>query len=167
MTPGQLRRCCASESLGFETTAELPPLSEVLGQPRAVSAFEFGVSIAAHEFNLFALGQPGSGKTSLIRDYLERRAQTQAAPPDLCYVYNFADARRPVPLQLPSGRPLPTEKRTSYLVSTTIVHNYREPSYPDDWGRNSGTIWRLSSKSCRRPFPRPSRPTNTTVIGKP
>jgi len=98
-----LRRVCDPASLGFETTAELPLLSEVLGQPRAVAAFAFGASIASQGFNLFALGQPGSGKTTLIREYLEHCAETQPVPPDLCYVYNFAQARQPLPLHLPAG----------------------------------------------------------------
>ncbi len=99
-----LRRKCDLNSFDFDTTADLPMLSEVLGQPRAVAALEFGVSIASHGFNLFALGQPGSGKTTLIRDYLERQSATQPVPPDLCYVHNFANARNPLPLRLPPGR---------------------------------------------------------------
>ena len=74
-------------SLGFKTTADLPVLSEVLGQPRAVAALAFGASIPSHGFNRFALGQPGSGRTTLIREYLEHRAETEPVPPDLCYVY--------------------------------------------------------------------------------
>ena len=104
LTPPELRRVCDPQSLGFESTADLPTLGEVLGQPRAVAAFEFGTGIASHGFNIFALGQPGSGKTTLIRDYLERRALGQPSPPDLCYVNNFADGRCPVPLRLPTGR---------------------------------------------------------------
>jgi len=99
-----LRRVCDPNSLNFETTADLPMLSEVLGQPRAVAAFAFGTSIASPGFNLFALGLPGSGKTTLIRDYLERRAATQPAPGDLCYVNNFADPRCPTALRVPAGR---------------------------------------------------------------
>lgn len=101
---GALRRVCDPDSLRFETTADLPALAEVLGQPRAVAAMEFGVGIASHGFNLFALGQPGSGRTTLIREYLERLAATQPAPPDLCYVHDFADSRRPMPLLLPAGQ---------------------------------------------------------------
>ncbi len=99
-----LRRSCDPAVFDFETTAELPPLNEVLGQPRAVAALEFGVDIASQGFNLFALGQPGSGRTTLIRDYLERRASAMAVPPDICYVYNFGNPRSPTPLQLPAGQ---------------------------------------------------------------
>jgi lon-related putative ATP-dependent protease len=52
---------------------------------------------------LFALGLPGSGKTTLIREYLERHAIDQLIPPDLCYVNNFKDARRPIALSFPAG----------------------------------------------------------------
>lgn len=98
-----LRRRCNPDTFDFETTANLPTLTEVLGQPRALAALEFGTAIASHDFNLFALGQPGSGKTTLIRNYLEKQAATQPVPPDLCYVYNFANARSPLPLKLPAG----------------------------------------------------------------
>ena len=111
-----LRRVCDPNNLEFETTADLPMLSEVLGQPRAVAAFAFGTSIASPGFNLFALGQPGSGKTTLIRDYLERRAAAQPAPMDVCYVNNFADPRCPTALLLPTGRGVQLKSDMDALV---------------------------------------------------
>src|SRR5262245_23776087 len=99
-----LRRRCNADTFDFDTTANLPTLTEVLGQPRALAALDFGTAIASHDFNLFVLGQPGSGKTTLVRNYLEKQASTQPVPPDLCYVYNFADARSPLPLTLPPGQ---------------------------------------------------------------
>jgi len=111
-----LKRVCDPNSLDFETTADLPMLSEVLGQPRAVAAFTFGTSIASPGFNLFALGQPGSGKTTLIRDYLERRAAAQTTPGDLCYVNNFADPRCPKALRLPRGRAAGLKRDMDALV---------------------------------------------------
>ena len=103
LPPDALLRITSPTSFEFETTADLPKLEEVLGQPRAVAALEFGAGIACHGFNLFALGQPGSGKTTLIREFLERRAAAQPVPQDLCYVYNFKDAHRPIALRLPPG----------------------------------------------------------------
>jgi lon-related putative ATP-dependent protease len=99
-----LRRVCPCENFDFDTTANLPNLTGVLGQPRAVAALEFGAAIASHGFNLFALGQPGSGRTTLIREFLERRAAEQKVPDDVCIVFNFADSRRPLPVRLPAGR---------------------------------------------------------------
>ncbi len=111
-----LKRVCDPNSLDFKTTADLPMLSEVLGQPRAVAAFAFGTSITSPGFNLFALGQPGSGKTTLIRDYLERRAATQPVPQDVCYVNNFTDLRSPKALRLPAGRGIQLKRDIELLV---------------------------------------------------
>lgn len=116
LPPEALRRVCDPSRFDFETTAHLPELAEVLGQPRAVAALEFGASIASHGFNLFALGLPGSGKTTLIREHLERRAAKQPAPPDLAYVFNFADARRPQLLRLPPGKAAQLRQDMAALV---------------------------------------------------
>jgi lon-related putative ATP-dependent protease len=112
-----LSRPCSPEACQFGTTASLRGLDEVLGQPRAVAALEFGTGIASHGFNIFALGLPGSGKTTLIREYLERRAAGQPRPPDLCYVHNFADHRRPAVLTLPSGTAAAFRDDMAALVS--------------------------------------------------
>jgi lon-related putative ATP-dependent protease len=113
---GDLQRVCDPSSLGFDTTADLPQLTEVLGQPRAVAALELGVSMAAHGFNLFALGLPGSGKTTLIRDYLEHHAASKPIPPDLCYVNNFDDSRCPIALRLPAGQAAKLKQQVAALV---------------------------------------------------
>jgi len=127
-----LRRACDPNTLGFETTAGLPTLSEVLGQPRAVAAFAFGTSIASPGFNLFALGQPGSGKTTLIRDYLERRAAAQPVPCDVCYVNNFIDPRCPTALRLPAGQAVKLKHDMDALVeelSTAIPKAFDSEDY--------------------------------------
>jgi lon-related putative ATP-dependent protease len=111
-----LRRVCLPESFDFDTTSSLPTLTGVLGQPRAVAALEFGSGITSQGFNLFALGATGSGRTTLIRDFLEERARTQPVPYDLCMVFNFADNRRPLPLRLPSGKGAEFRARIDGLV---------------------------------------------------
>lgn len=116
LSPEALRRVCDPARFDFETTAELPMLAEVLGQPRAVAALEFGIGIASHGFNLFAAGVPGSGKTTLIREYLERLAANQPVPPDLCYVNNFEDARCPIAVQLPAGQAVQFKRDVAALI---------------------------------------------------
>jgi len=134
LKPDQLHRRCNPESFKFATTAELPPLGEVIGQPRAVAALEFGLDITSQGFHLFALGQPGSGRTTLIREYLEKRAATQQRPPDLCFVHNFQDGRCPVPLQLPPGRGCELRKDVEALVSeltSAIPKAFEAPEYTE------------------------------------
>lgn len=111
-----LRRVCLPETFTFDTTSTLPALTGVLGQPRALAALEFGAGIASHGFNLFALGATGSGRTTLIRDFLEEHARAQPVPDDLCMVFNFTDSRRPLPLRLPPGKGMEFRARIDALV---------------------------------------------------
>jgi lon-related putative ATP-dependent protease len=99
-----LRRCCDPASFHFETTADLQPLSDFIGQERAMRAVDFGAGIASHGFNIYALGLPGSGKTTLTRKFLEQIAANETTPYDWCYVNNFDDPHKPRALRLPAGQ---------------------------------------------------------------
>ena len=87
----------------FETTAELEDLPEVVGQDRAVEALRFGIGIRRAGYNLFALGPPATGKHTIVREFVERRAASEPAPSDWCYVNNFKAAQEPIALELPAG----------------------------------------------------------------
>lgn len=99
-----LYRSCEPDLPPFETTAELPDLTEVTGQARAVSALRFGVGIRATGYNLFLLGSPEVDKRAIADDFLRERAARQERRWDWCYVHHFADASRPRLLRLPAGR---------------------------------------------------------------
>lgn len=104
LAPDALHRACPAERLGFRTTAELEPLTGALGQADALEALAFGVSVFKPGYNLFVVGEPGSGRMTFIREALRARAGVEPTPPDWCYVFNFRDPRRPVALRLPPGR---------------------------------------------------------------
>lgn len=103
LAPEALYRRCDPEQFKFETTAALDDLDELIGQPRAVDAVNFGIGIQQHGYNLFALGPAGTGKQTFIRHYAETHAAAEAVPPDWCYVNNFTDHRQPRALELPPG----------------------------------------------------------------
>jgi lon-related putative ATP-dependent protease len=103
LEPGQLLHGCDPDAFGFQTTAELDELDEIVGHRRAVDAVDFGIAIRARGFNLYAMGPEGIGKYTLIRQFLAARATAGPVPADWCYVYNFDDPRRPRALALPAG----------------------------------------------------------------
>ena len=104
LKPDQLYRRCDPNQLSFETTAELPDLTEILGQERALEAVRFGINIPNSGYNIYALGPPGIGKHSLVTQLLAEPIQRRSPPSDWCYVNNFDDPRRPHALRLPPGR---------------------------------------------------------------
>ncbi|MDH3665701.1 MAG: AAA family ATPase [Paracoccaceae bacterium] len=99
----RLFRASDPTALGFETTTDLEPAHGLVGQDRALAALEFGVSIKARGFNIFALGAQGSGRHNAVRRFVEARAKDQPDPDDWVYMHNFAEPYRPKALRLPSG----------------------------------------------------------------
>ena len=99
-----LRQRFAPSDFEFETTDDLPAETEVVGQDRAVEALDFGMSIDAEGYNVFALGPSGTGRRDFVQHLLEEQAAGEETPPDLCYVNNFDDEREPRALRLPAGR---------------------------------------------------------------
>ncbi|GAA4409744.1 Lon protease family protein [Quisquiliibacterium transsilvanicum] len=104
LTAAQVRRACDPAQFAFETTAELAPSQEILGQQRASEAVEFGVGIRQPGYNLFVVGTPGLGRRTLVERLLDDAKAAHGRPGDWCYVNNFAEPQRPLALGLPAGR---------------------------------------------------------------
>lgn len=109
-------RACDVASLGFETTLDLPELSEIIGQDRAVSAVEFGMGINTDGYNIFAVGPTGTGKATTIQDFLTREAASLPAPDDWVYVHNFEKPYQPNAIRIPAGRAHLFSKEMEKLV---------------------------------------------------
>jgi len=104
LKPEELRAVCDPATLGFASTAELPPLDGMIGQERALDATTFGIGMKHRGYNLFVLGPQATGKTTAMRRLLASVAAREPTPADYCYVHNFADPYRPTALELPAGR---------------------------------------------------------------
>lgn len=105
LTPADLRFTIDPDTLGFSNTAELLsyPLPWI-GQERAEMAARFGLEMDQANYNLFVLGEVGSGRSSLLRQAMQATAANRAVPPDLCYLHNFDAPEKPQALYLPAGQ---------------------------------------------------------------
>jgi lon-related putative ATP-dependent protease len=123
---------CDPGQFTFATTADLPDLTEMIGQTRAVEAVRFGIGIRHDGFNLFALGPEGIGKYTLVHHYIERQAATQPSSADWCYVNNFAEAYKPCALRLPPGGGVALRRDMERLVEelrTAIPATFESENY--------------------------------------
>jgi lon-related putative ATP-dependent protease len=116
LSPEDLRCPCSPELFDFESTADLDPLREIIGQDRATQAIAFGTAIQSSGYNIFALGPTGAGRATAIRQFLEAKAASEPAPEDWCYVYSFGDPSRPRSISLPPGRGCVFKRDMSTLV---------------------------------------------------
>jgi lon-related putative ATP-dependent protease len=103
LAPQELCRRCDPAQFPFATTAELEDGIDIIGQKRALDAARFAIDIKRPGFNLFVLGEPGSGRHASISRLLAAKAAAEATPDDWCYVNNFTEPERPRLLRLPPG----------------------------------------------------------------
>jgi predicted ATP-dependent protease len=105
LTAAELRFTIDPDTLGFADTSELLelPLSWI-GQERAEIAAHFGLGMAQADYNLFVLGEVGSGRSSLLQQAMQAVAAKRPIPPDLCYLHNFDAPEHPCAVRLPAGQ---------------------------------------------------------------
>ncbi len=87
-----------------QSTKDLVPLTEIIGQERAVRALKFGLGIKNHGFNMYVAGYPGTGRKTAVKSFVEAQAKTMPVPSDWCYVNNFGNQYEPKAIQLPPGK---------------------------------------------------------------
>ena len=122
LTVDELRLTVDPDTLGFADTSEL--LEHALswiGQERAEIAVRFGLGMDQADYNLFVLGEAGSGRSSLLRQAMLAAASTRATPPDLCYLYNFDAPERPRALRLPSGQGRLLRQNMARMMNTLLA----------------------------------------------
>ncbi|MDD2929942.1 MAG: AAA family ATPase, partial [Sideroxydans sp.] len=121
LTPAELRLSILPDSLGFADTSELLdyPLHWI-GQERAEMAAQFGLQMEQPDYNLFVLGEVGSGRSSLLKRAMEAAAARRPVPPDLCYLHNFDTPERPLALRLPAGQGRQLRQMMSQMQKTLL-----------------------------------------------
>src|SRR5690606_21813559 len=95
-----LTQTIPAKLLNFRDTSELESFHGVLGQDRAVNAIQFGVAMQRPGYNIFVMGDTGTGRSSYVRDYLKSEAKRQSTPSVWCYVNNFRNPRELLSLEL-------------------------------------------------------------------
>jgi lon-related putative ATP-dependent protease len=118
VTKREMYNCCRPSDLPFKSTNNIEPLSETIGQKRALSALDFGLGIDSHGFNIYILGESGTGKLTTIKKILEDKSKKEPVPNDWCYVFNFKNADVPRALSLPPGTGLTFQKEMDEFVTT-------------------------------------------------
>ena len=72
LSPAELRWTCTGEFVPFITTDDCPYCDEIIGQERALKAIQTGLDIKSLGYNIFITGMVGTGRTTTIKQLLER-----------------------------------------------------------------------------------------------
>ncbi|WP_263240132.1 ATP-binding protein [Psychrobacter sp. SC65A.3] len=99
----QLKRYSKPSLLPADTRSA-PDLDIGFGQQRALKALHTALDIHASGYHVFAAGENGLGKRTVISRLLSLIAADAPTPDDWVYVHNFTDPRTPLALRLPAGQ---------------------------------------------------------------
>ncbi|MEO0290223.1 MAG: AAA family ATPase [candidate division WOR-3 bacterium] len=82
----------------------LKPLEGFIGQKAAVKSMEFGLKISSKSHHIFVSGKPGSGRTSMVLEYVSKMAEKIPPPPDVIYVFSHENPFSPKAILLENGQ---------------------------------------------------------------
>lgn len=110
LTPQQLTLNISAKQFNFADTSELIAADSKsaqhqawVAQSEAKKAAEFGLNIQQAGFNVLALGEPGTGRTTLMLSAMHEAAGKQTTPSDLIALYQFDSNTKPLFLKLDAG----------------------------------------------------------------
>ncbi len=154
LAPEDLRLTADPVFFQFECTEELTPLTEFIGQDRALRSLQFGLGLQKPGYNIFVTGLTGTGKATAILEYVrrtveEKKAAGAVAPPkDWCYVYNFEDPDRPCAISLPPGLGRRLRDDLNELLDTVKTNIVRAFS-SDEYERQKREIFEEGQKAAQ------------------
>lgn len=139
LTSAELTVALDAGMLQFSDTAQLVDQDcGWIGQQRAEKAARFGLLLEQPGYNLFVLGGPGSGRSSLLFRAMQEAAARSAAAPDLVYLNNFEQPERPHALRLKTGQGAALRAALEHFsanVAHDIPHQLHEEGYRLDCER--------------------------------
>lgn len=116
LKPDELYMCCDLVDFDVETTKEGKDLIGTIGQEKAMRALDFGLSLDSQGFNIFAMGEEGTGKMSTVKTLVYEQASQEKVPPDWCYVHNFKNPDYPLAISIEPGGAVIFQNDMSELV---------------------------------------------------
>jgi lon-related putative ATP-dependent protease len=134
LSPDRLRWTCCQEAIPFLSSDEAPACVDIIGQERALKAIQTGLDIKSLGYNIFITGMVGTGRTTTIKQLLERLEKGEKTPDDILYVNNYKSPDEPVLITLPAGQGKLFSKAMEKLIDmlrTSIPNLLKSPYYTE------------------------------------
>ncbi|UCE40941.1 MAG: AAA family ATPase [Candidatus Aminicenantes bacterium] len=104
LTPDKLSWTLDSDKIPFESSDDCEACEGIIGQERALKAIQTGLDIHSLGYNIFVTGMVGTGRTTTIKQFLEKMRKEDEKPDDILYVNNFKNSDEPTLIILPAGQ---------------------------------------------------------------
>ncbi|MBN1223639.1 MAG: AAA family ATPase [Candidatus Aminicenantes bacterium] len=103
LPPDKLKWRISLDKIPYETSDECDACEGIIGQERAIKSIQTGLDVKSLGYNIFITGMVGTGRTTTIKQLLEKLEKEEKTPDDILYVYNFKKPDEPTLIILPAG----------------------------------------------------------------
>ncbi len=117
LPPHELRWRWSDKDISVTSTDDAKSSTDIIGQERALKSLRIGLEMKHFGYNVFVTGLTGTGRTTTIKRMLKEFENNNQHLEDICYVYNFHDADRPLMIRLPAGQGKSFEKDMNDFVA--------------------------------------------------
>ncbi len=128
----QLYNKCDTSIFNFSNTNQIDSKLSFLGQERAYRAINTALDIKYEGYNLFVMGDSGTGRHTLVEKLLKEKSENEKVPDDWCYVNNFDDYTKPIVIKLPNKMGKVFKKDIQELIKSfqeKIPLTFKEKEY--------------------------------------
>ncbi len=149
LTASQVRRKTSPSTLNFASSSDLEELTHFIGQERAVQSIGFGLSVESSGYNIFVVGDQGSGRTSYALKSAREKAARMPSPDDWVYVCNFESPSTPLAIALPAGCAKEAESDFAKLIAelkSVISAAFEKSSYEEAKSQEIGAFQDVITK---------------------
>jgi ATP-dependent Lon protease len=116
LTPDKLTWTLDVENIPFDSSKDCEACEGIIGQERALKAIQTGLDIQSLGYNIFVTGMVGTGRTTTIKQLLEKMRKEEEKPDDILYVNNFKHPDEPTLIMLPAGKGKHFEENMEHLI---------------------------------------------------
>lgn len=175
LAPEALYKKCDPGSFTFERTDGITEFPSTIGQDKALKALDFGLNMDSTGFNIFAIGESGTGKMSTIMHMLKEKAAGEEAPVDWCYVHNFRDPDLSIALSFGPGKAAVFQKELNeflQILKIEIPKAFESKEYETQKSKivdefqqkQSEYLSRLDAEAKERGFTVKRTPTGVLIV---
>ena len=99
-----LKCTCDLDHIKFNSTEDIEPVRDIIGQERGVQAIDFGLNMKQQGYNIYVAGCSGIGRHSYTKTLINKIKKNNMNIKDWAYVYNFKNQNEPIALSFKSGQ---------------------------------------------------------------
>jgi lon-related putative ATP-dependent protease len=128
----ELYNKCDTSKFKFQNTNALKFNNKIIGQDRAIESINMALGIKHKGYNLFVMGESGTGRHFLLEKLLKEKTKNDPVACDWCYVNNFSDYTKPLALELPSGMGVKLKKDMQdfiALLQLKLPQTFKQKEY--------------------------------------